>query len=287
MKHLNWILSISRPRFWTYLAGPWAVGMVTASNSLNDFTSALFWLGLLFFLWPANFFLYGVNDYADGDTDKFNPKKQDYEKLYQTNQNRILWSLIVILAIISVIFLCFFPTFESQIVFGIWVLFSAFYSLRPIRFKAILIIDSCSNVLYILPGVMAFLMFQPLGKLSWPIVIAAWVWSMGMHLFSALPDIKSDCSAKVKTTAVWLGYKRATLLTIAYYTSAALLCALYANVWLGLLAFLCYSIPTTYIYFTKNNQKVFMLYKKFPFINLLTGAVIFIYVIFKHNLLVF
>ena len=287
MKHLEWILSISRPRFWTYLAGPWAVGMVTASSSLNDFTNAFFWMGLLFFLWPANFFLYGVNDFADGDTDKFNPKKQQYENLYQTNQNSILWSLMGVLAILSLVFVCFFPTLESQIVFGIWVLFSAFYSLRPIRFKARLLMDSCSNVLYILPGVMAFLMFQPLEKLSWPLVIAAWVWTMGMHLFSALPDIKSDRSAKVKTTAVWLGFKKATLLTIVYYSTAAILCALYANVWLGLLAFLCYSIPTTYIYFTKNNKRVFLLYKKFPFINLLTGAVLFIYVIFKHNLLVF
>ena len=117
MKHLEWILSISRPRFWTYLAGPWAVGMVTASSSLNDFTNAFFWIGLLFFLWPANFFLYGVNDYADGDTDKFNPKKQHYENLYQTNQNSILWSLMGVLAILSMVFVCFFPTLESQIVF--------------------------------------------------------------------------------------------------------------------------------------------------------------------------
>ena len=285
MKQLGWILTISRPRFWSYLAGPWAVGMVTASNSISDFNSTLFWIGLLFFLWPANFFLYGLNDFADGDTDKYNPKKQQYEDLYQHNQNTVLWMILAVIAVFAGIFTWFLPTVESQIVFVIWVFFSTFYSLRPLRFKARLLLDSCSNVLYILPGVMVFLIFEPLENLSWPLVAAAWVWAMGMHLFSALPDIKSDLSAKVKTTAVWLGFKKATLLTLAYYTIAALLCGVYVNIWLGVLGFLFYGTPTTYIYFTKNTENVFIIYKKFPFINLFSGATLFIYVIFKYNLL--
>jgi len=286
MKQLGWVFTISRPRFWHYLAGPWAMGMVTASNSISDFKSTLFWIGLFFFLWPANFFLYGLNDYADGDTDKYNPKKQQYEDLYQNNQNTVLWIILTIIAVLSATFVWFFPTVESQIVFVIWVLFSSFYSLRPLRFKARLLMDSFSNVLYILPGIIVFLMFEPVEKLSWPLVAAAWVWAMGMHLFSALPDIKSDRSAKVKTTAVWLGFKKATLLTLAYYSTAGLLCGLYADIWLGVLGFFCYGIPTTYIYFTKNTEYIFTVYKKFPFINLFSGATLFIYVIFKYNLLI-
>ena len=76
MKRFNWIISISRPRFWSYLAGPWAVGMVSAANSIYDFQNILFWLGLLFFLWPANFLLYGINDYTDRDTVNLTPRKK-------------------------------------------------------------------------------------------------------------------------------------------------------------------------------------------------------------------
>ena len=285
MKQLGWLLTISRPRFWPYLAGPWAVGMVTASNSIVDFKSTLFWIGLFFFLWPANFFLYGLNDYSDGDTDKYNPKKQQYEDLYQHKHNNVLWMIIATIAIFTVVFIWFFPTVESQIVFVIWVFFSTSYSLRPLRFKARLLLDSFSNILYILPGIMVFLIFEPLANLSWPLVGAAWVWAMGMHLFSALPDIKSDRSANVKTTAVWLGFKKATLLTLTYYSIAALLCGVYVNIWLGFLGFLCYGVPTAYIYFTKKTKNVFVLYKQFPFINLFSGATLFIYVIFKYNLL--
>ncbi|MBK42634.1 MAG: hypothetical protein CMC83_02015 [Flavobacteriaceae bacterium] len=285
MKQLGWLLTISRPRFWPYLAGPWAVGMVTASNSIVDFKSTLFWIGLFFFLWPANFFLYGLNDYSDGDTDKYNPKKQQYEDLYQHKHNNVLWMIIAAIAISTVVFIWFFPTVESQIVFVIWVFFSTSYSLRPLRFKARLLLDSFSNILYILPGIMVFLIFEPLANLSWPLVGAAWVWAMGMHLFSALPDIKSDRSANVKTTAVWLGFKKATLLTLTYYSIAALLCGVYVNIWLGFLGFLCYGVPTAYIYFTKKTKNVFVLYKQFPLINLFSGATLFIYVIFKYNLL--
>ena len=285
MKQLGWLLTISRPRFWPYLAGPWAVGMVTASNSIVDFKSTLFWIGLFFFLWPANFFLYGLNDYSDGDTDKYNPKKQQYEDLYQHKHNNVLWMIIAAIAISTVVFIWFFPTVESQIVFVIWVFFSTSYSLRPLRFKARLLLDSFSNILYILPGIMVFLIFEPLANLCWPLVGAAWVWAMGMHLFSALPDIKSDRSANVKTTAVWLGFKKATLLTLTYYSIAALLCGVYVNIWLGFLGFLCYGVPTAYIYFTKKTKNVFVLYKQFPLINLFSGATLFIYVIFKYNLL--
>ena len=285
MKQLGWLLTISRPRFWPYLAGPWALGMVTASNSIVDFKSTLFWIGLFFFLWPANFFLYGLNDYSDGDTDKYNPKKQQYEDLYQHKHNNVLWMIIATIAIFTVVFIWFFPTVESQIAFVIWVFFSTSYSLRPLRFKARLLLDSFSNILYILPGIMVFLIFEPLSNLSWPLVGAAWVWAMGMHLFSALPDIKSDRSANVKTTAVWLGFKKATLLTLTYYSIAALLCGVYVNIWLGFLGFLCYGVPTAYIYFTKKTKNVFVLYKQFPFINLFSGATLFIYVIFKYNLL--
>ena len=168
--------------------------------------------------------------------------------ILQTNQNTILWGLMAVIALLSGVFVWLFPTVESQIVFVIWVLFSTFYSVRPLRFKARLLLDSWSNVLYILPGIMVYLIFEPLANLSWPLVVAAWVWAMGMHLFSALPDIKSDRSAKVKTTAVWLGFKKATLLTLAYYSTAAILCGIYANIWLGVLALLCYCIYNCFIF---------------------------------------
>lgn len=48
-----------------------------------------------YFLFSANLFVYGVNDIADGDTDKHNIKKQGYEDALQENQksrlSRKIW----------------------------------------------------------------------------------------------------------------------------------------------------------------------------------------------------
>ena len=211
MKQLSWIINISRPRFWTYLVGPWAVGMVTAANEFSDFAHVLFWAGMVFFLWPANFFLYGLNDFADRDTDQWNPKKGNYEGLYVSDKDRTVLGICGAVLLLSFVFGCMLPNRAAQMVLFLWLLLSSFYSLRPLRLKSRLFLDSFSNVLYILPGVIVYLAYKPLSDLSLPLIIGAWTWAMGMHLFSALPDIAADRNANVKTTAVWLGHKYATL----------------------------------------------------------------------------
>jgi len=280
-----WVFTISRPRFWTYLVGPWAVGMVCAATSFDDFSELVFWIGMLFFSWPANAFLYGINDYSDGDTDKFNPKKENYETRYSYRKNPILLTICIVIIIFSFAFWWLLPNSSSKIVFMIWLILSASYSLKPIRFKSRLFLDSLSNVLYILPGIMAFLVFNPLEYLSWPVVIAAWAWAMGMHLFSALPDINADKQAKVRTTAVWLGRDYAVLLTLLYYTVAVILCVKYLNLALGILGCFAYCFPTLYVLVSKDDNLLMSIYKKFPIINAFCGGCLFVYIFFEHNLL--
>ena len=287
MKRYHWIINISRPRFWTYLAGPWAVGMVTAVTQFSDFADPLFWVGMLFFLWPANFFLYGLNDFADRDTDQWNPKKGNYEGLYVSDKDKTLLMICGGVLVSSLFFGWLLPSIESQYVLLLWLLLSAFYSVGPLRLKSRLFLDSLSNVLYILPGVIVYLAYKPLSELSWPLVIGAWTWAMGMHLFSALPDIAADRNAKVKTTAVWLGHKYGTLLTLLYFATATTLSGLYVAPWMGLLGFLAYCVPTIYVLFLseQDNEQLLSVYKVFPLINFICGGCIFIYIFFKYNLL--
>ena len=286
MSKFSWIISISRPRFWTYLVGPWAVGMVTVANKFADFTDVLFWLGLFFFSWPANFFLYGLNDFGDRDTDQLNPKKGDYEGLYVATQDRNLLLISGLIVLGSALFAWILPSFEARMVLLLWLCLSACYSLRPLRFKSRLFFDSFSNVLYILPGVIVFLAYAPLAEMSWPLVISAWAWAMGMHLFSALPDIEADRSAQVKTTAVWLGHKYATLLTLLYFATAVVLIATNVALWMGVVGFLAYCLPAVYVLFLteEESQKLLKVYKVFPVINAICGGCIFVYIFFEHQL---
>jgi 4-hydroxybenzoate polyprenyltransferase len=57
---------------------------------------AEFLLRLLYFTIPANLLIYGINDIADYDTDKKNPKKQAYESLLTPDKQKSMRSLIVV-----------------------------------------------------------------------------------------------------------------------------------------------------------------------------------------------
>jgi 4-hydroxybenzoate polyprenyltransferase len=186
----------------------------------------------------------------------------------------------------SAFFAWILPSFEARMVLLLWLCLSACYSLRPLRFKSRLFFDSFSNVLYILPGVIVFLAYAPLAEMSWHLVISAWAWAMGMHLFSALPDIEADRSAQVKTTAVWLGHKYATLLTLLYFATAAVLIATNVALWMGVVGFLAYCLPTVYVLFLteEESQKLLKVYKVFPVINAICGGCIFVYIFFEHQL---
>ena len=80
------LLSISRPRFWHYLIGPRLIGYTASLSHLGDFgQQRWFWVFLVYFSFPANLLVYGVNDISDGDTDQHNPKKKGYESMLQVS----------------------------------------------------------------------------------------------------------------------------------------------------------------------------------------------------------
>jgi lycopene elongase/hydratase (dihydrobisanhydrobacterioruberin-forming) len=76
---LSRVIRISRPRFWIYELGPYMVG-VLGGLIANSYIGAYFHILLviifgLYFLIPANIWIYGINDIYDYETDKLNPKK--------------------------------------------------------------------------------------------------------------------------------------------------------------------------------------------------------------------
>lgn len=269
----SYLLKVSRPRFWLYLLGPYLVATVIVFNKdpIAMFMSTEFWIWFLYFILPANFLIYGVNDLADQDTDKFNSKKNSYEVKFEQNK---LKYFIWIFVITNIPFLFFTNNGASFVALVLFYFFGVFYSLEPIRAKSKPIIDSVFNVLYILPGIFGYLNFNG-GKLDgfnfW-LFLAATFWCMAMHTFSAIPDIEADTKAKLKTTAVLLkqkgsliycgGLYLASSLIASYYVSAVFL--VFALVYLGVIIY-CY----------KNLELVFKVYKIMPSINMTVGFCIF------------
>ena len=213
----GYVLRMSRPRFWFYLAGPVVVGVAYAAEAPSELFAPLAVALFAYFLLPANVFLYGVNDVFDADIDEANPKKDDREVRYQGD--RLVPALVVLTGLAGVAFLPVLPTAGAVALVGFLAL-AVEYSAPPLRFKTTPFLDSLSNGLYVLPGVVAY---AAVAGRSPPLaaVGGGWLWAMGMHTFSAIPDIEPDREAGIETTATFLGESRTYLYCAVCWLAAA------------------------------------------------------------------
>ncbi|MGQ3410759.1 prenyltransferase [Natrinema sp. LN54] len=214
---LSYLLTLSRPRFWLYLAGPVLVGVAYAATAVGDLfapaTVALF----AYFLLPANVFLYGINDIYDREIDAANPKKEDRETRYRGQ--RYVPAAVGLCAALPLLFAPLVGTAAIPWLVAFLVLGAA-YSAPPVRFKTTPLLDSVSNGLYVTPGAAAY---AAVAGAQPPILAVAggWLWAMGMHTFSAIPDIEPDRETGIRTTATVLGERRTYLYCGACWLASA------------------------------------------------------------------
>jgi 4-hydroxybenzoate polyprenyltransferase len=260
---LGYLFWLSRPRFWLYLGGPVIVGATFAADSLPALFTPLNVALLAYFTVPANVFLYGVNDVFDADIDAENPKKADKEVRYRGRR----WAVAVVLACgaLGLAFVPFIPRMAA-LAFGLWYLLSIEYSAPPLRFKTTPLLDSVSNGLYVLPAVVAFATVA--GELPPLAAIAAgWLWTMGMHTFSAIPDIEPDRAAGIRTTATVLGERWTYVYCAGCWLAAAVVFWQVHAFFGGLL--LVY--PTLVFGIARSDVDVDDAYWWYPVVNTLTG----------------
>ena len=267
------IIRISRPRFWLYTAGPVFLGAVFA-DPLSFLTLPLL-VTFFWFLVPANIFLYGVNDLADRDTDRFNPKKGTREHLLRDRERRrLITAILVSLAL-------FIPVaaFSDPVTLGFFVAFiilGGAYSLPP-RFKAIPVLDAASNILYAMPGLGAYVLAS--GTLpSLPATLAAFSWTAAMHWMSAIPDIDADRKAGLSTSATLFGM-RASLIGVSLLWSLCLLFASFAGLHpIVIVIGLVY--PLIPLMLLRTPSRVERAYWRYPWINAIIGFILFLAAVF-------
>ncbi|WP_128477960.1 prenyltransferase [Halorussus pelagicus] len=216
----GYLLTLSRPRFWLYLAGPVLVGVAYGAESASDLFAPVAVALFAYFLVPANVYLYGVNDIFDADIDAENPKKTgEGAPEARFRGGKAVAAVVAVcglagLALAGALLAGALGTNASAGAgAALWVV--AFlvlgyaYSAPPFRLKTVPPLDSVSNGLYVLPGAAAFVALA--GRQPPALAVAGgWLWAMAMHTFSAIPDIEPDRRAGIRTTATMLG-ERATL----------------------------------------------------------------------------
>ncbi|MBU3668872.1 MAG: prenyltransferase [Candidatus Taylorbacteria bacterium] len=274
------VLKISRPRFWLYEAATFAfIGALGALQGFGFVYDWRFWLFTLYFLIPANILIYGINDIFDYETDKLNPKKGTYEALVTPEKQKQLWLWIILN---NIPFLFFVPKSTPLLIsFFIFIFCATFYSAYPIRAKAKPVIDSLFSAgHYVATGVFGYFLAGGTATPTIPIV-AGMLWAIAMHAYSAVPDIKADTEAKLKTIAILIGGKNTIYLCwILYLTSAYLVN--YAIPVASILGSLTYSYVMYKSLQAKTDDELFKVYTYFPWINSAIGALISIELLAKN-----
>jgi 4-hydroxybenzoate polyprenyltransferase len=265
---------VSRPRFWLYLGGTYLIGYAIGIITPIQFLNPLFALHLFFFMFPANVFLYGVNDYYDEDTDIFNPKKEDKEYRVTSKDRRILLALILSSFVFGIILMVFQPDIIAMALFGIFLLLSFLYSAKPIRFKARPFLDFMSNFLYVIPAILAFYQLRFFIPPLLPL-FAAFMWTSAMHLFSAVPDIEADKQANITTTAVLIGAVPSLILCFAFWLSFAIV-LVFITPWNAPWNLLMVVYPAIPLYLLlRRNVNVEKVYWLYPYWNAIFGLLLF------------
>jgi 4-hydroxybenzoate polyprenyltransferase len=272
------LLKISRPRFWIYLAGPYAVGYAIAADSLSDLLSFHFVIHFLYFLIPANVFLYAINDYYDQDTDALNPKKDLKEYRYMNSDARFINSTLFISLFTGIVFAILQPNMLSIHLFLIFLGLSYMYSATPFRFKSKPLVDSFSNVLYAVPGLIAYAQLTN-SMPPFEFVFAAACWTAAMHLFSAIPDIEIDKAAGLNTTAVFLGKNYSLLLCSVLWLLSILPVVITPQLLPFSIVALIYPVMPFALLLDellnkRDNKPVETIYWQFPYINMVNGTIL-------------
>jgi 4-hydroxybenzoate polyprenyltransferase len=261
---LRYLLVLSRPRFWFYLAGPVLVGVSYAAETPSELFAPAAVALFAYFLLPANVYLYGVNDVFDRDVDEANPKKEGREARYQGGR--------AVAAVVAACGLLLAPVAaplseQARPYLAGWFLLATEYSAPPLRFKTTPFLDSLSNGLYVLPGAAAY---AAVAGAHPPLLAVAggWLWAMGMHTFSAIPDIEPDREAGIDTTATFLGETGAFAYCAAVWLLSAVVFAL-VDYRLGLLLL---AYPVLVFGIRRFSVDVDRAYWWYPAVNTLVGA---------------
>jgi len=216
---LRRLFVLSRPRFWLYLAGPVLVGAVYGAGELSDLASPTVIALFAYFLMPANVFLYGINDVYDADVDAGNPKKDADAPEARFGGEPFVVYAVAACALAAVLLIALAPDPAQPWIAG-FVILGSQYSAPPLRLKTIPLLDSISNGLYVLPAGAAYAALT--GAQPPALALAGgWLWAMGMHTFSAIPDIEPDRQAGIETTATRLGERATFVYCAVCWTLAA------------------------------------------------------------------
>lgn len=280
----NLILT-SRPISWVNTAYPFAAAYFLATGRVDW----LLVLGTVFFLFPYNLAMYGINDVFDYESDLLNARKGGVEGavLDRRHHRFILWAALVATAPFVVV-LMVAGNWAANAVLVVSLFAVVAYSAPGLRFKERPFLDSLtSSTHFVSPALYGLVLAQtPLTPSLWAFLLAFFLWGIGSHAFGAVQDIVPDRLGSLASIGTVLGSRFTVWFSFLAYTAAGLLMLWTPAPFAALLA-LPYMINVApYLTVTDaTSAAANVAWKRFLWLNYLTGflatmALIWLY--FNH-----
>lgn len=271
---LNLLFTTSRPISWVNTAYPFAAGYIVCGGSVD----LRLVIGTLFFLIPYNLLMYGINDVFDYESDIRNPRKGGVEGAVTAKKYHplIVWGS-VLLSLPFVVALVLMTPPISWGILAVLLFFVIAYSAKGLRFKEIPFLDSITSSIHFVGPLVYALSILGFPAVAWSAVIAFFLWGMASHAFGAVQDIIPDREAGIGSIATVMGARVTVWFSVICYSAAALLVSPYGPLGLivGLTGLLyVWSIIDFTTITDKTSEKARAGWKRFLWLNYVTGAVI-------------
>jgi 4-hydroxybenzoate polyprenyltransferase len=277
--NIRHIISLSRPHFWLYEFGTYLLGITAGGVFANSIHITLPIVAFaIFFIFPANFLIYGINDVFDYETDIKNPKKTGYEGVLDKKYHHQVFWYIGLFCIPFVVYGYSVLNTTSFTLLVIFMLFAIFYSTPPVRAKTKPLLDSLFSAgHYVATGVFGYVLAGGDITHTTLAIIAGMSFAIAMHAYSAVPDITADLSSGIQTVATFLGARMTVLLCAVLYSIAGYIASLY----IGAYAYLM-TVPYLYLMYRSydvEEKEVLHVYTYFSWLNALVGMILFFLVL--------
>lgn len=216
------LVATSRPVSWVNTAYPFAAGYVMTTGRVD----VPLVVGTLFFLFPYNLLMYGINDVFDYESDLLNPRKGGVEgALVDRSEHRtvLVGSVLIALPFLACLFLVGGASAAWVLLVSLFAVVA--YSARGLRFKEVPFLDSATSAThFVSPAVYGLV----LADADWHTGIVAlcaafFLWSMASQAFGAVQDVQADREGGLRSIATVLGARPTVWAASTFYVAAGLL----------------------------------------------------------------
>jgi len=236
--------------------------MLPLSGS-EPWSHPVFWVGLLFCVFPLNLLVYGWNDIADFEIDQYNPRKGNFWFGAVSSKQQIEKLPYFICAVMLVSLAFLIPSSPSSILFwlSLMILINWLYNKREngLRTRPPFELMAQVGYLMIVPFSMEINGVDGIHSAMW---IYLFLFAMQSHLMGEVMDIDSDRSTGRKTTATHIGAIKTKILIMILVLLEVMIMFLIFQEWVFggfLLAVLVWLLLDAFILFRSKRYSIFQM----------------------------